>query len=91
MYGSLGRRVCHRPHGGAGDTQQNEIEQKEMNLCGYVNISSCQIRDVETKIDKNLNTARCRVEFNIEKEEMNQSTSTLPVAASRTNPMTSGR
>ena len=72
VHGSLGRRGCHRPPRGAGDAQQKEIEQKEINLSEHVKISSCQTRGVETEIEKNLNTARRRVELNIEKEEMNQ-------------------
>ena len=42
--------VATGPNAGAGDTQQKEIQQKEMNLSEYVKISSCQTRDVETKI-----------------------------------------
>ena len=63
-----------------------------MNLSEYVKISSCQIRDVETKIEKKLNTASCDVDFTIEKEPVNQ----IDLTAARrsvehTNPMRSGR
>ena len=67
-----GNEVATGPHGGAGDTQQKDIEQKEMIFSEYVKISSCQTRDVETEIENNLNTARCSVEYITEKEKMNQ-------------------
>ena len=43
-----------------------------MKLSEHVKISSCQTRDIETEIDKDLSAARRSDEFNTEKKEMNQ-------------------
>ena len=53
------------PRGDVADAQQKEIEQKEMNHSEHVKqISSCQTRDIETEIEKNLSAARRSCEFN---------------------------
>ena len=43
-----------------------------MNLSEHVNISSCQTRDIETEIEKNLRAACCSYEFKTEEKEMSQ-------------------
>ena len=43
-----------------------------MNFSEHVKIASCQTRDIETEIEKNLSAARRSDEFNTEKEEINQ-------------------